>query len=55
MLFTCVLSHSLLFHKPCYYVTLLVHEVREAALWFVVNSLNLLRCFSPLYKLPLPK
>jgi hypothetical protein len=26
-----------------------VHEVRKAALWLVVNSLNLLRCFSSLF------
>ena len=49
ILYTCVLSHSLLLHEPSYYVALLVHEVRKAALWLVVNSLNLLRCFSSLF------
>ena len=48
MLFAGVLSHAFLLHEPCYNVALLVHEVCEAALWLVVNSLYLGRwCISP--------
>lgn len=48
MLLACVLSHPLLLHEPCDYVALLDHEVREAALWLVMDPLDLLRCFTRL-------